>query len=285
MPLMWHLDLVIMFVVNRRTPLGAFTVALALLSIGLLIVLGSEFENSALSAAAVTVAAVVCAWASVVQRRDRRRYEQQLRRLTASEAAHQARMSFASELHDLVSQGLGLITLRASTASRLTTLDEMRTVLSDIESTSRSATAELRRLLDLLREGEAKAETLAANDLENVLEQGRSAGLIVDSNVTTTIHRHAVACTLALVVREALSNVARHAGVTRVHVTVDRFGDQVRATISDEGPADGWVPAPGTGTGLSIMRERCRQVGGSLKTHAAPSGFTVMAVFPDAGAS
>ena len=79
------------------------------------------------------------------------------------------------------------------------------------------------------------------------------------------------------IVMEALTNVARHSGATRVMVSM-RVGDDCLAIdISDNGHAGGeWVP----GIGLTSMRERASELGGTVTYHGTPAGSTVTAQLP-----
>lgn len=91
-----------------------------------------------------------------LRRRDRLAYERALAQAAAAQAVAQDRLAIARELHDVVSGGLGAITVRAAVAQRLETGPEgLRTALADVESASREATDGLRRMLDVLRDEDA----------------------------------------------------------------------------------------------------------------------------------
>ncbi|HHH45430.1 MAG TPA: hypothetical protein ENK53_00270, partial [Thiotrichales bacterium] len=72
------------------------------------------------------------------------------------------------------------------------------------------------------------------------------------------------------IVREALSNVARHSGAKRAHVALERNADgQIVVTIEDDGKGVEQA-TPGEGHhGLQIMRERAEELGGTL--HVGPA--------------
>jgi signal transduction histidine kinase len=85
------------------------------------------------------------------------------------------------------------------------------------------------------------------------------------------------------VAQESLTNIVRHAGVTRASVDVHFEVDRVRLRICDEGR--GFDPAeqfhPPRGWGLAGMRERVEALGGELSLRSGPSqGTTVEAVVP-----
>jgi two-component system sensor histidine kinase DesK len=81
--------------------------------------------------------------------------------------------------------------------------------------------------------------------------------------------------TLALALREAVTNVVRHAHATRCCVRLARTVDQLQLEVEDDGRgADG---APGLG--LRGMRERVESMGGSLRVEGG-AGTRVVIVLP-----
>ena len=79
------------------------------------------------------------------------------------------------------------------------------------------------------------------------------------------------------IVMEALTNAARHSGATRADVSLRVGDDCLTIRISDDGNAGGeWVP----GIGLTSMRERAGELGGTVTYSGTPTGSTVTAVLP-----
>jgi signal transduction histidine kinase len=82
---------------------------------------------------------------------------------------------------------------------------------------------------------------------------------------------------LLAVLREALSNVARHSGASHVTVTVDVQPDsapgQLVARVEDDGRG---LPASAHGAGMGEMAERAAALGGSLTLADRPAGGTVV---------
>ena len=78
------------------------------------------------------------------------------------------------------------------------------------------------------------------------------------------------------IVQEALTNVARHSGATRVTIALGRAGDRLHLLLRDNGQGlpNGKGRTPGGGMGLTGMRARARGVGGEL-TVASPAGSGV----------
>ena len=78
-----------------------------------------------------------------------------------------------------------------------------------------------------------------------------------------------------LLLREALSNTARHAGPCRVKVALVLAPDELDLVVADDGRGpDGGEADEGCGQGLRNMRERARRLGGRLVVEPAPGGGT-----------
>lgn len=79
------------------------------------------------------------------------------------------------------------------------------------------------------------------------------------------------------IVVEALTNVARHADATSAAVEIGVAGDELRLSVQDDGRgARSWSP----GVGMSSMRERAEQVGGTLTARPRAEGGRVEALIP-----
>jgi signal transduction histidine kinase len=200
------------------------------------------------------------------------------------------RRRVARELHDIVSHALTAVNVQAATARHLRLDGEaaVRT-FAGIEGASRSALADLRRMLDLLREDGTAAETpvspgiddirdlVAAHaavhgpvDLELDLgadEDGEQGAGGVGASVGLTVYR---------LVQESLTNVARHAHGAPATVVVRREGSEVVVTVEDTGSG---VTTRGRRTyGLTGLGERVSIHGGSFTAGPRPGGgFRVQA--------
>jgi two-component system NarL family sensor kinase len=79
------------------------------------------------------------------------------------------------------------------------------------------------------------------------------------------------------IVVEALTNVVRHAGASSAIVQLALREQDLVLAVRDDGGSDApWTP----GVGIASMRERAAQVGGTLRTTGAPSGWLVEATIP-----
>lgn len=287
---------------RSRTWLAA-TVAIALVLCGLL-AMGVDSPVAAWTAvlAAVGTSLALAAGAALKARSERRRYEAELETWAAEKATQTERLRIAGELHDLVSHGLGLITVRAAAASGATGPQgdaERRAALADIEAAGRETTTELRRMLTVLRSPDAAqdapdaplrpAETLG--DLPAIVDAAVGAGVPAELRLGELGHvSPGVQVAVCASVREALANVLRHAGQTPATVDVRRDGGDggdsedsgdVVVTVTDAGPAPDHRPQPGAGHGLSALRRRAEGLGGSLTTLRQADGFRLRLRFPD----
>lgn len=224
-------------------------------------------------------------WTVRRARADRADYERRLTAWAASEAVLAERLHIARDLHDIVSHGLGLITVRAAATRHLPKPPEITAALTDIEEASRQATAELRRMLGVLRSTGPLTPVDNLDDLPAIAAEAGRTGLRVDLSVGELGPvSPGVQVAVARTVREGLANAARHAGPSDVRVRVHRDGAHVVVTVADGGPAPGWRATPGAGHGLAGLRERVGSLGGVLTAAPVDGGFRITARIPDAAA-
>ena len=88
-----------------------------------------------------------------------------------------------------------------------------------------------------------------------------------------------LATTICRVVQEALSNAVRHAGPSRVTVSIERDRDEIRVAITDDGP--GMQEQSKLSYGLVGIKERVSAIGGRLTfSTKLGEGFAVIAALP-----
>lgn len=228
---------------------------------------------------------LVC-WIWWAAKRSGRRQAEQLRSQQISTAVTMERLTIARDLHDLVSHGIGLITVRAAVARNVDAEDPERlaAALCDIEQASRATTLELRRMLQVLRSDQDAPLSPSPGDpnWDDLLASAECAGLHVEmSNAGVTPNSEGVALAIHRILQEGLANAARHAGPTSVHVELTRRGEVLHVAVTDSGPVPGWRSPPGTGSGLIGLRERVVALGGNLHHHRSPDGFRLEAELPD----
>ncbi len=145
----------------------------------------------------------------------------------ARAAVAEERARIARELHDVVTHHVNLVVLQAMAASVMLDRDpeRVREPLRVIEASGREALTEMRRLLGVLREGDAErplSPQPGVEDVDVLVGSARTAGLSVGLAVSGTPRRlpAGLALTVYRIVQEALTNAARHAAGSRVGVSL-----------------------------------------------------------------
>jgi signal transduction histidine kinase len=208
------------------------------------------------------------------------------RDVAAREAVVEERARIARELHDAIAHNVSLMVVQAGAERRVLDSEATSTkeVLQTIEQVGRGALTEMRRLVGMLRSGEADAlapqPSLA--DLPRLVAQVREAGLSVELTVEGDQRELPLGIELSAyrIVQEALTNALKHAGDANASVRVSYSSDQLELEIADDG-AGAPAPVAGGGHGLAGMRERVALYGGRLDAgRRAERGFTVRVVLP-----
>ncbi|ANN17807.1 histidine kinase [Amycolatopsis orientalis] len=270
----------------------AWLVACAVLVVAAfaLLAVGADGPGAVIVPVLVVATAIgVTTWTLIRARQRRLDYEARLTTWAAEHATHHERLRIARELHDIVSHGLGVITLRASAARRVrgdVREAEREQALIDIEQASRDAVTELRRMLAVLRDTDERGAPLRPvrnlSDLPAIVEATRPLGLEPQLTVGELGDvSPGVQATVCEIVREAVANTARYAGPTLTRVDLRRDGDAIVVTVEDDGPRGDWSPSRGAGHGLAGLRERVGVLGGELRAAPAGTGFQLIARLPD----
>jgi signal transduction histidine kinase len=235
-----------------------------------------------------SVLVLVAAWTMAVAVRARRLYATRSAEQLAERAVTAERLRIARELHDVITHGVTLITVKASVASYLTDSrpGDVRAALDVIETTGRSTLVEMRRMLGVLRSDDTVKTTdqwgpaPGLSDIPTLIERTTDAGVTVDLHVHLGDRElpEAVSLTVYRIVQEALTNVIKHAAPTHCRIRVDTTGTGVLIDITDDGNRRSDTTR---GHGIAGMRERATLFGGQL--HAGPlphHGFRVTARLP-----
>lgn len=178
---------------------------------------------------------------------------QEVRRL--AQVAERERI--ARDLHDLLGHTLSTITLKASLAARLAERDPARAAVEmrEVERISRAATQEVRGAVAGYRTRSLKEELTSAR---TALEAADVTFEVLGSAPRLSPFEEGV---LALALREAVTNVVRHAGARRCKVIFALDDEGLRLEVADDGRG-AYGPE---GSGLLGMRERLASLGGKLQ--------------------
>ena len=196
-------------------------------------------------------------------------------RLAQDEIEHMAKVAererIARDLHDLLGHTLSLVILKSELASKLADRDPERSreEIRDVERIAREALAEVRSAVSGYRTSGLAAE------VQHARETLSTAGVRLESEVTQRKLPPSYEAVLALAVREAVTNIVRHAGARNAKLRVECTDVSCTLTISDDGRG-GNAPF---GSGLTGMRERMAILGGTL-TRSGDAGTTLMLTLP-----
>jgi signal transduction histidine kinase len=209
----------------------------------------------------------------------------------ADRAVGEERLRLARELHDVVAHTMSVVAVHAGTGRMVAETDPVaaREALATIETSTRAALLEMRRLLGVLRGADgdgpgALAPAPGLLDLDALVAEVVRSGVEVDVRVEG--ERPEVPAGVDLsgyrIVQEALTNVLKHAGGAKATVVVRYANDSVTVEVDDEGAHGRPMALPSAGRhGLVGMRERVTMFGGDL--HAGPradGGFRISARLP-----
>jgi two-component system sensor histidine kinase DesK len=174
-------------------------------------------------------------------------------------AAVAERERIARDLHDVLGHTLSVIVLKAELAGRLVHLDPARATaeIADVEKTARTALAEIREAIGGYRSRGLAAEIEAAR----LTLDAAGVTLVAESSQTPTATLSPQEETaLALVLREAVTNIVRHARATTCRLRFITDAGHRSLVVED----DGQHAVAREGNGLRGMRERVESLGGQF---------------------
>ncbi len=182
-------------------------------------------------------------------------------RLSHDEIRRLARMAererIGRDLHDLLGHTLSLVALKSELASRLCERDPhgARREIDEVQRVARDALSQVRLAVTGIRAAGIAAELASARLMleMDAIEMDYEGGDIAMPVEVETV--------LALVIREAITNVQRHSRATSVSVKFSSDAESVQLTIIDNGRGNDVV----AGNGLKGMRERIQALGGKLR--------------------
>lgn len=185
------------------------------------------------------------------------------------------RERLAADLHDLVIQRVYALGLSLSMLARRH--PELRDQLEPLVQETDLVTGELREVIFDLRHGPTTLQALGELARDLIEDSSRVLGFEPDLHVLGSADApigEDVAHEALAVLREALSNVARHAGASAVEVSVGVQDGDVVIRVADDGARDVAVPSA-DGHGLRNMRARAVRLGGQMDIARPGRGTTV----------
>ena len=181
-------------------------------------------------------------------------------------AALAERERIGRDLHDLLGHTLSMVALKSELAGKLLDRDPLaaRREIDEVARVARDALAQVRRAVSGIRAAGLAAELASAKLLlqcDGVGFRYQRADLVLTPELETVF---------ALTLREAVTNIQRHAQATHAEVTLAATGAEAVLLIADDGCGGAVVP----GNGLLGMRERIESLGGCLRVDSGAGGGT-----------
>ena len=196
------------------------------------------------------------------------------------------RQRLASVLHDTLAQDFTSVVMHLEAAEQALERDQAAAGehIDQARRAAREGLAEARRYVWALQPEVTEREPLSAA-LERVVQRWQA-----ENNIAAhfTIEGSPlplpppVEVALMRAVQEGLANVRKHAGASQVNLTLTFMEDEVLLDVQDNGggfdPALAFHPSAEGGYGLFALRERLRELGGSLEVESEPGQGATLAV-------
>jgi signal transduction histidine kinase len=211
----------------------------------------------------------------------------------AAQAVTEERARIARELHDVVAHYVSVMVVQATGARRVIDKDPAaaKGALEAVEAAGRTALAEMRRMLEVLRADDSgMGPQPGLGELERLIKHVREVGLAVDLSVEGSACCLPAGMDLAAyrIVQEALTNTVKHGGKASARVSICYTDDTLEIEVIDDGrgaAAPLIAGAESGGHGLIGMNERVALFGGVLEAGPILTGgyrvFARMPIEPD----
>lgn len=210
-----------------------------------------------------------------------RELRQSRQRLVA--AREEERRRLRRDLHDGLGPSLATLAMRLESATDLIHEDPERAadLVARLSDQAREDIGEVRRLVEGLRPPALDQLGLVSALRQRAVEDSAGEGAVrvpwtVEADDGIEPLPAAVEVAAYRIVVEAVTNVQRHSGADRCLVRLTREHDDLRVEVADTGT--GLAPERRAGVGLSSMRERAEELGGSFETLPRPGGGTIVDV-------
>jgi two-component system sensor histidine kinase DesK len=200
-------------------------------------------------------------------------------RMAQEEIEHLAKVAererIARDMHDVLGHTLSVIILKSELAGKLIDKDPERAKneIRDVEQTSRQALSDVRHTIRGYR---VQSLTEEIKQAKSTLE---TAGLTVTAEAGEVNLTPAQESVCALIVREAVTNVVRHAEAHNCSLRLAPLNNKCLIEIQDDGRGSNGAE----GNGLRGMRERIEALGGTLE-RISNKGTKLTIQFPLASA-
>lgn len=194
------------------------------------------------------------------------------RELAAELAVAEERLRFAGELHDIQGGNLQAITLKSQVARRLVAVDPERAEaeMRAVEDLARTALKDTREVVGGYR------KVALADEIDSAARILKSAGVqatVPDAAPSLDADTEKL---LGLLVREATTNLIRHAEPSAADLSIVEIDAEVTVTVTNNGAPE---PTEG-GNGLTMLKERFTEAGGTVEHVHDGDRFTLKGTVP-----
>lgn len=186
------------------------------------------------------------------------------------------RQRMAAEIHDTLAQGLTGIITQLQAAQQA---EDWQRHVNNAVRLARESLAEARRSVHAVGPGQLEAAPLPEALRDVVTQWGELNEVRADFTVTGTVRpmHPEVEETLLRTAQEALANAAKHAGASRVGLTLSYMEDVITLDVRDDGAGfDLERVRDGGGFGLTSMRKRVSRLAGTLEIESEPGAGTAI---------
>ena len=175
------------------------------------------------------------------------------------------RERISRDLHDLLGHSLSVITLKSELAGKMidkgVSLEKIKTEIKEVEELSRKTLAQVRDAVKGYNIATIKGELLQVRVATEAAKIELFATIEVESLPAN------IESELALIIREAITNVIRHAETEKVWIVLKQVATHLTLTISDQGQ----ITTKKEQSGMQNMRTRIHQMGGEMNVVNAPN--------------
>jgi two-component system sensor histidine kinase DesK len=197
---------------------------------------------------------------------------EEARGLAADLAVAEERLRFAGELHDVQGGHLQAIMLKAQVARRFADTDPelAASEVRAVEELAREALRDMRAVVGGYR------KTALSDEIDSAARILKSAGVEASVPDAAPSLDEDTERLLGLLVREATTNLIRHAEPTAANVSIVEIDAEVTVTVVNDGAAE---PAEG-GNGLSMLSRRFSEAGGTVEHALDGDRWTIKGTLP-----
>jgi signal transduction histidine kinase len=231
----------------------------------------SPFRLGMAALSFLVVAAGLVWWTSV------RRLRHKLALAQSARAMEQDRLRIARDMHDDVGARLTHMALLADRLKRSSTPEPL--LLTKLAGEARNTVGALDQIVWAVNPRHDTLGSLGDYLCDHATGFLADAGLTCHFEMSATgresVLPFAIRHSLLMTVKEALQNVVKHAGASRVVVSIDASGGSIKLEVSDDGKGIGPDGSDAArGDGLTNMTGRLSDIGGNCVVGRLPSGGT-----------